>query len=97
MSLMEGLHTELGTQDTGFVDSDRSRDLWWTVYSLDRQLSSSLGVPMAVQDHDITTPLLKFEEVASDHRILVLRVRLLRVLSMILHGMFSMRVQIYDC
>ncbi|KAJ6442455.1 C6 transcription factor [Purpureocillium lavendulum] len=33
------------------------RDLWWTLYIMDRHFSSSVGLPMSVQDSDITTPV----------------------------------------
>lgn len=35
----------------------RCRNLWWTLYVMDRHVSSSLGLPMTAQDNDITTVL----------------------------------------
>lgn len=43
-----------------FTDQEsaqRRRNVWWTVYVLDRQLSSMIGAPCSIQDIDITSRL----------------------------------------
>lgn len=52
---MEGMHTRLPEHELGTKLSTHSRDLWWTLYIMDRHFSSSVGLPMSVQDSDITT------------------------------------------
>ncbi|EFY88563.1 C6 transcription factor [Metarhizium acridum CQMa 102] len=54
---MEGLHTQLPQEELGAEKVTYCRDLWWTLYIMDRHFSSSLGLPMSVQDGDITTPV----------------------------------------
>ncbi|KAH0591670.1 hypothetical protein MHUMG1_10580 [Metarhizium humberi] len=54
---MEGLHTQLPQEELGAEKVTHCRDLWWTLYIMDRHFSSSLGLPMSVQDGDITTPV----------------------------------------
>ncbi|PTB36728.1 hypothetical protein M441DRAFT_149933 [Trichoderma asperellum CBS 433.97] len=54
---LEGLHTELPEQDLGPETAAYCRDLWWTLYIMDRHFSCSLGIPMSVKDSDITTPV----------------------------------------
>ncbi|KAL7621984.1 hypothetical protein AAE478_007485 [Parahypoxylon ruwenzoriense] len=54
---MEGLHTELPEDELGTETITCCRDLWWTLYIMDRHFSSSIGLPMSVQDSDITTPV----------------------------------------
>lgn len=51
------LHRDRPTQDWDSHQSERCRRVWWTVYILDRTFSSSMGVPIAIQDSDITAPL----------------------------------------
>ncbi|KAI8669806.1 hypothetical protein NCS57_00796800 [Fusarium keratoplasticum] len=52
---LEGLHTQLPESELDSQTLTSCRDLWWTLYIMDRHFSSSLGIPMSVQDSDITT------------------------------------------
>ncbi|KAJ5337834.1 hypothetical protein N7452_004562 [Penicillium brevicompactum] len=54
---LDGLHTELPEHELGVETVSRCRNLWWTLYVMDRHVSSSLGLPMTTQDSDITTTL----------------------------------------
>lgn len=51
---MEGLHTQLPEEQLGAETVRRCRNLWWTLYIMDRHFSSSLGIPITTQDSDIT-------------------------------------------
>ena len=51
------MHTQLPEHELGPKMAAYARDLWWTLYSMDRHFSSSVGLPMSVQDSDITTPV----------------------------------------
>lgn len=53
----EGLHTHLPEEQLGAATVSRCRDLWWTLYILDRHFSYSVGLPMMTQDSDISTPI----------------------------------------
>ena len=57
MAMTFGLHRERPTQDWGPEVTERCHRVWWTVYVLDRTFSSSMGVPIAIQDSDITAPM----------------------------------------
>ncbi|KAH7136208.1 hypothetical protein EDB81DRAFT_949013 [Dactylonectria macrodidyma] len=50
----EGLHTQLPESELGTETVTWCRDLWWTLYIMDRHFSASVGLPMSVQDSDIT-------------------------------------------
>lgn len=50
----EGLHTQLPETELGAETVTWCRDLWWTLYIMDRHFSASVGLPMSVQDSDIT-------------------------------------------
>ncbi|GMF75378.1 unnamed protein product [Aspergillus oryzae] len=81
---LEGLHTELPEEELGIPTVTRCRNLWWTLYIMDRHLSSSLGLPMTTQDSDITT-LIDPPSTCSERDVtLSLQVRLSHLLSSIL-------------
>lgn len=44
-------------QDFSPKELERGRNLWWTVYILDRKFSSLMGNPPSIQDSDITVQL----------------------------------------
>ncbi|RMJ04825.1 hypothetical protein CDV36_014502 [Fusarium kuroshium] len=52
-----GLHRERPVHKWGPEVAERCHRAWWTVYILDRAFSSSMGVPISIQDVDITTPM----------------------------------------
>lgn len=82
---MEGMHTQLPEEVLGAETVARCRNLWWTLYIMDRHFSSSLGLPMTTKDSDITTLVNTGN---SDPRDLTfsLQVRLTRMLSFIIDG-----------
>ncbi|KAH8691419.1 fungal-specific transcription factor domain-containing protein [Talaromyces proteolyticus] len=52
---MEGMHTQLPEEVLGPATVARCRNLWWSLYIMDRHFSPSLGLPMTTKDSDITT------------------------------------------
>lgn len=89
MCSMEGLHTELPQEEIGYEAWKRGYDLWWTVYILDRHLATTLGVPISIQDSDVTCPLQEYESASRQDVILVLHVKISRLLSLISEGLSS--------
>ncbi|PWY87284.1 Zn(II)2Cys6 transcription factor [Aspergillus sclerotioniger CBS 115572] len=81
---LEGLHTELPEEELGSATLDRCRNLWWTLYIMDRHFSSSLGIPMIVHDSDITALIESPTQSCQRNATLSLRVKLSRPLSTIL-------------
>ncbi|KAE8378157.1 fungal-specific transcription factor domain-containing protein [Aspergillus bertholletiae] len=85
---MEGLHTQLPEQELGTATVARCRNLWWTLYIMDRHVSSSLGLPMTTKDSDISTlintPSMDFHDIAFS-----LQVRLSQMLSFILSTIYK--------
>lgn len=81
---LEGLHTQLPEEelDAGIVS--RCRNLWWTLYIMDRHFSSSLGLPMTTQDSDITTLIDPPNTCSQRDATVSLEVRLSHLLSVIL-------------
>ncbi|KAM0370557.1 hypothetical protein ACHAO7_008624 [Fusarium culmorum] len=81
---LEGLHTQLPDSELGSETVTRCRDLWWTLYIMDRHFSSSLGLPMSVQDSDISTPVNPPNVGSQDDSARSLQVNLSHLLSVIL-------------
>ncbi|KAE8316587.1 fungal-specific transcription factor domain-containing protein [Aspergillus transmontanensis] len=85
---MEGLHTQLPEQELGTATVTRCRNLWWTLYIMDRHVSSSLGLPMTTKDSDISTlvntPNMGFHDITFS-----LQVRLSQMLSFILSTIYK--------
>lgn len=81
---MEGLHTQLPEDELGAGTLTRCRNLWWTLYIMDRHISSSLGLPMTTPDSDITTVIDPPSTCLQRDAILSLNVRLSHLLSFIL-------------
>ncbi|RAQ42956.1 hypothetical protein AFGD_010840 [Aspergillus flavus] len=85
---MEGLHTQLPEQELGTATVTRCRNLWWSLYTMDRHVSSSLGLPMTTKDSDISTlintPSMGFHDITFS-----LQVRLSQMLSFILSTIYK--------
>lgn len=85
---MEGLHTELPEAEINPEALSRGYNLWWTIYILDRHLSTSLGLPISIQDADITTPLKSTRASSPKDAILNLQVKMSKVLLTTVSGEF---------
>ncbi|EAA63258.1 hypothetical protein AN3290.2 [Aspergillus nidulans FGSC A4] len=83
---MDGMHTQLPEDELGLETVARCRNLWWTLYVLDRHISSSVGASMTPEDSDITTLLepLTATACSQSDTTLSLSVRLSHLLSYIL-------------
>ncbi|RAK89325.1 Zn(II)2Cys6 transcription factor [Aspergillus costaricaensis CBS 115574] len=86
---MDGMHTQLPEDELGAETVARSRDLWWTLYVLDRHISSSVGASMTLQDSDITTLLDPPGTTTQSNATLGLLVRLSHLLSYILSTIYK--------
>ncbi|KAL4920415.1 hypothetical protein BDW62DRAFT_208935 [Aspergillus aurantiobrunneus] len=75
---LDGLHTELSEDELG-----------WTLYVMDRHVSSSLGLPMTTQDSDITTPLKPASAGSRRDATLSLHVKLSYLFSSILTSIYK--------
>ncbi|RDW70299.1 hypothetical protein BP5796_08696 [Coleophoma crateriformis] len=57
MALVFGLHRDRPLQKWDEQATARCIEVWWTVYILDRDFTSTMGVPTSINDNDITTPM----------------------------------------
>ncbi|RAH71354.1 Zn(II)2Cys6 transcription factor [Aspergillus aculeatinus CBS 121060] len=86
---LEGLHTQLPEEEIGLQTVERCRNLWWTLYIMDRHFSCSLGIPMLTRDSDITTVLDSPSACSQRDTTLCLQVRLSHLLSFILTTIYK--------
>ena len=54
IALAQGLHTDMPVADLGEPIVERCRKIWWTIYILDRQMTSLMGLPLSIRDEDIS-------------------------------------------
>lgn len=81
---MDGLHTELPEDGLGAATVNRCRNLWWTLYMMDRHFSSSLGIPMITHDSDISALVEPTNSCSQSDAAFSLQVKLSHLLSFIL-------------
>ncbi|KAF9872457.1 hypothetical protein CkaCkLH20_09954 [Colletotrichum karsti] len=86
---MEGLHTQLPEDEIGVDTVAWCRDLWWTLYIMDRHFSASVGLPMSVHDSEITTTIHPPDLCSPTDSIRSLQVKLSHLLSMILRTVYK--------
>lgn len=89
MALENGMHTEMHSQqiDRSLVQS--SCETWWTVYILDRQMSSLMGVPMGISDDSITAALPIIANHPQRSLASNIQIKLSRVLAQILNTVYG--------
>ncbi|KAI8934829.1 hypothetical protein NX059_008510 [Plenodomus lindquistii] len=66
IAMAQGMHTDMPVVNLGEPVVQRCRKIWWTVYVLDRQMGSLMGLPPSYQDDDMTCQLPTFS--GSTHR-----------------------------
>ncbi|KAE8362684.1 Zn(II)2Cys6 transcription factor [Aspergillus caelatus] len=57
MLLVHGYHTNIPSGTLDERETQRSRNVWWTVFILERQFTVLMGVPLGINDDEISTPL----------------------------------------
>ncbi|CAI6090487.1 unnamed protein product [Clonostachys chloroleuca] len=83
IALGQGMHTNMPGGLLGEDVVERSRRVWWTIYVLDREMTSLLGLPQSINDRDIYPELPKFEESHHRRAALEMEIRLSRVIATI--------------
>ena len=84
MALSHGLHRGMAAESCTEKFSARCRDLWWTVYILDRTFASLMGVPTSIQDEDITALIPSHYKTSPKTAALNIQVSLSRLIAKVL-------------
>ncbi|KAF3386956.1 hypothetical protein F1880_001157 [Penicillium rolfsii] len=87
---LEGMHTQLPEEVLGAATVARCRNLWWSLYIMDRHFSPSIGLPMTTKDSEITT-LISSSSSNPDPKDLAfsLQVRITRMHSFIIDSIYK--------
>jgi len=80
IALAEGMHTDMPIE-LGEPLVQRCRKIWWSIYILDRQMSSQMGLPLSIQDDDISCKLTYFAGSTQRTAALKMQIRLARIYS----------------
>jgi hypothetical protein len=89
------MHTQLPEEVLGAATVARCRNLWWSLYTMDRHFSPSLGLPMTTKDSEITT-LISSSSSNPDPKDLAfsLQVRITRMHSFIIGSKFCFAISL---
>ncbi|RJE18722.1 hypothetical protein PHISCL_08937 [Aspergillus sclerotialis] len=60
IALAQGMHTDMPAAQLGEDVVERCRRIWWTIYILDRQMTSLMGLPQSIQDDQLYHGLPSF-------------------------------------
>ncbi|KAK6004810.1 hypothetical protein QM012_008672 [Aureobasidium pullulans] len=89
IALDHGMHTSMESQHVPQALVQRCRKIWWTVYVLDRQLSSLMGVPSSIRDEDISAELPLYLESPYRATALDIQVKLSRAIAKISNNVYG--------
>ncbi|KAI9677790.1 MAG: hypothetical protein M1822_008102 [Bathelium mastoideum] len=89
MAVEQGMHTDMRSLHMSETQVERCREAWWTIYVLDRQMTSLMGVPMSLSDDDITAPLPSFLGSLAKQKALDIHIKLARANAMILQTVYG--------
>ncbi|KAB8076106.1 hypothetical protein BDV29DRAFT_200469 [Aspergillus leporis] len=53
IALAQGMHTDMSAEHLGEAVVQRCRRIWWTIYILDRQMTSLMGLPQSIRDDQL--------------------------------------------
>ena len=79
----QGMHTDMPVQYLGEHLVERCRRAWWTAYVLDREMTSSVGLPQSVIDDDIHPQLPNFAGSVQRSAALNMQIKLSRLIATI--------------
>ncbi|KAL2032161.1 hypothetical protein VTO58DRAFT_105333 [Aureobasidium pullulans] len=89
IALEHGMHTDMQSQHIPEHHVRRCRNIFWTVYILDRQLSSLMGLPTSIRDEDISAEL-PYDPLKSQKAMaLDIQVKLSRVIAKIANNVYG--------
>lgn len=86
MALSQGLHRDVTKSADESDEEDRYRSAWWTVYILDRKLSSLMGAPSSIHDGDVSVQLPRGSQATQQSFALNKHIELSRLIAKILNS-----------
>lgn len=77
------MYTEMHSTYLSETYVQRCNFMWWTVYVLERRLSSLMGVPMGIAEESISTPFPSTYRYQQGSNVMEMQVKLCQVLAKI--------------
>jgi hypothetical protein len=62
IAMAQGMHTSMPAEDLGHNMVQRCGKIWWTIYILDREMTSLMGLPQSINDRYVQTQLPSFSD-----------------------------------
>lgn len=78
------MHSDTHGLDDVEPGIQRQRRVWWTIYVLDRQMSTLMGVPLAIADESVKTALPTFPGQPQKSTAWAIQIKLSRILAQIM-------------
>lgn len=80
---MNGMYTDMNDSYLNETYVQKCRKIWWTVYILEREMSSFMGVPGGITEESINTPFPTMSGQPQRRLALEIQVKLCQVLAKI--------------
>jgi len=97
IALAQGMHTDMPVENLGEPLVQRCRKIWWTVYILDRQMTSLMGLPQSIRDDDISCQLPNYSGSAQRAAALSMQIKLARIYAEIARSKSTPKTKLYAC
>lgn len=62
IAMAQGMHTSMPVETLGHDMVQRCSKIWWTIYILDREMTSLMGLPQSINDRYVQTQLPTFSD-----------------------------------
>ncbi|KAJ5772423.1 hypothetical protein N7520_002952 [Penicillium odoratum] len=89
MAMAEGMHTQMPVEYLGEKLVQRCRKIWWTVYILDREMTSLMGLPQSLSDDHVNTLLPEFPGSAQRTAGINMHIKLSRIIAEISSAVYA--------
>lgn len=81
MAMAEGLHTQMPIEYLGESFVQRCRKIWWTVYIMDREMTSLMGLPQSLNDDHVNALLPTFQGAGQKTAGISMQIKLSRIIA----------------
>ncbi|KAF4810046.1 Proline utilization trans-activator [Colletotrichum siamense] len=81
MAMNHGMHTDMPIMELGPELVQRCRKIWWTVYVLDRQMSSLMGLPQSTLDEGVYCQLPSYSGSVRRTTALSMQIKFARIIA----------------
>ncbi|KAH0436011.1 zn 2cys6 transcription factor [Colletotrichum camelliae] len=94
LALEGGMYTEMQGQYLDEAYVQKCRLMWWTLYVLERHMSTLLGVPMFINDENICTPFPARPDQGQRTSVMHIQVKLAQILGQIHRSVYGIDGQL---